>query len=179
MRRRIFTIFSALSLALLIVAIGMLVRSYQIDDRVFLTSPQRSATILSFRGEVECIWHRPAYNQSPAWYADDPRTPTLATLDLPLGRKWYWAGFAYDPPSPHSPWGSKTWTFTSVAFPLWSVIALASTLPIAWCVQRGRGRRRVGTGLCLACGYDLRASFDKCPECGLAIPADLVRKPLT
>jgi hypothetical protein len=34
-----------------------------------------------------------------------------------------------------------------------------------------RSNRRSRRGQCLACGYDLRASTDRCPECGLAKPS--------
>lgn len=45
------------------------------------------------------------------------------------------------------------------------VVALA-LLAVPWVMRRGRRWRRRRGGLCLACGYDLRFSGERCPECG-------------
>ena len=38
-------------------------------------------------------------------------------------------------------------------------------------VRTGRRAMRLREGLCVKCGYDLRASIDHCPECGWPVPA--------
>src|SRR4051794_7102863 len=56
----------------------------------------------------------------------------------------------------------------------WLPAALAALLPasraIRWWARGRRMRECYERGICGACGYDLRASKDRCPECGTAVP---------
>ena len=55
---------------------------------------------------------------------------------------------------------------THLFVPLWMpLLAAGSATIILWRRDRRR-RKRKKLGLCLKCGYDLRASKDRCPECG-------------
>ena len=53
-----------------------------------------------------------------------------------------------------------------LAIPFWIPTSLFSVILLPSLVQSYRRRKRKKLGLCVKCGYDLRASKDRCPECG-------------
>jgi len=82
-----------------------------------------------------------------------------------------------EPPIPAKPtayeWSASMWKVALVPA-LWPLaVALAG---VATRFRRRQRRRRMQ---CVACGYDLRASHDRCPECGTQVlpasPAQLPR----
>ena len=63
-------------------------------------------------------------------------------------------------------------TALSVSIPLWSIALPAGSF---FAIRAGRGWRkwkRSRLGLCANCGYDLRATPDRCPECGAVSAAN-------
>jgi hypothetical protein len=57
----------------------------------------------------------------------------------------------------------------TVIFVPWLLISIATAaLPCVWLLRRFTRRKRM-PGTCGHCGYDLRASPDRCPECGIVV----------
>ena len=63
-------------------------------------------------------------------------------------------------------WEHLGGVLTAVAVPYWSLWILTALLPVRWLWGRHVHRRRSHAGRCCSCGYDLRATPDRCPECG-------------
>jgi hypothetical protein len=57
-----------------------------------------------------------------------------------------------------------------VAVPYWAVVSVLSVPLTVWSIRRHKAKKRNQIGHCVACGYDLRATPDRCPECG-AVPS--------
>jgi hypothetical protein len=85
-----------------------------------------------------------------------------------IGFRWYrgtWYASGAGKPD-------RRWIERELEFPALLVSAFFCILPAIWLgflpkgMRRRRANRRVIAGFCGNCGYDLRASKGRCPECG-------------
>jgi hypothetical protein len=58
---------------------------------------------------------------------------------------------------------------TSYTIPFWFIVLLFAIWPAVRVARWVRRCRRYTAGRCQVCGYDLRATPDRCPECGTVV----------
>ncbi len=65
----------------------------------------------------------------------------------------------------------------NIGIPLWLPIVLIAAFPASQLLNLSSRRRRlrVAAGQCVSCGYDLRATPQRCPECG-AVPQPMAKR---
>jgi hypothetical protein len=66
--------------------------------------------------------------------------------------------------------GLGNYHITSIMIPALPICVLTAILPTIQLVKRLRRKHRVDPTICSKCGYDLRATKDRCPECGTQTP---------
>ena len=79
-----------------------------------------------------------------------------------------WDGNDYALGGGFNPLGGGWHRVSHVAVPFWALILTIIAMPAGRVARR---LRRRPAGRCRGCGYDLRATPDRCPECGAAPPA--------
>ena len=90
---------------------------------------------------------------------------TLEANDSPHVSRWYFKKYHDEP------WRQgRTTTGFQFQVPDWIAALATAVLPVSFVVGhfvlKHRERRTIALNLCRKCRYDLRASGDRCPECG-------------
>jgi hypothetical protein len=164
-KRRPFTILSALSLLPFVAVVALWVRSDRLWESATYQSPSgRLYTVTSRLDAVEFDvtdgW--PAGQFEPFEVDSDP----VLVSSLPPPSEWHFLGFGLDRRTQAV--GVGAWSGpssgTSVVLPHWFVLLTLAVPPLLLTVNLLRRPRR--PGLCRHCGYDLRATPERCPECG-------------
>jgi hypothetical protein len=144
MLRKLFDIFAALSLVLCAGMLAMWVRGFLPSHFRF---EAKNGRLVVYANEMPDAMFESAMG---------------ALAMSPMAIPWEWDRFGLAKVRMGF-FGSDT-LIVAVSF-LWLAAALA-ILPAWWIVDRLRRRRRGRGNRCVRCGYDLRATPDRCPECG-------------
>lgn len=162
-------IFSMLSLLFLVTVIVLWSRSPRhADVLTFYTPSGKLAGLASDRqGLLLCTTEIPFSNEMglSAQTMSASRDEFAAVHDLlfdPSNEKWHFLGFH----TATGTLGSWNWKFSALIVPYWVLVIPLALLPLTGFRRVIVRRRRKRRGQCLACGYDLRQSPDRCPECG-------------
>jgi hypothetical protein len=163
-RGRLFGFLTILSLLLCLATVGLWVRSYwRLDGLVHISIHGTSGEfrIESIHGELKTtVWHWPRPGSVPGWRyytVSHPRNYAAESLNWPAVS---FPGFRYQT------FSGRGISYRGIFFPHWFLALLFAILPMMRLRAILRTRRRHRAGLCEHCGYDLRATPDRCPECG-------------
>jgi hypothetical protein len=169
LRRIIFNGLVVMSLLLFLGTVALWLRSYRADDIIGrMHRDGWSVALESSRGRFWCCY-RGAYvycihtaKSHNGWWRDTGK-PIDGLSDTHLLGYYVLfdhGGFILD--------GVENDVLQSKAVTahIWFISLAASVLPARWALRYLRVASRSRHGCCTKCGYDLRATPDRCPECG-------------
>ena len=172
MRRRLFNLLTALSLMLCVAACALWVRSLSLCDQVSRLGDRYGVLAVSQHGWLRLrVDRRASADPSPYanWQHDVFPAVRVRYNPGPFPFRWRWARFAAGYGFGGLASGTPYDRYYLLGFPLWFpavAFAVAPAVRTWFVLVRRRRRRRGEHGLCPRCGYDLRATPGRCPECG-------------
>jgi len=162
--RWLFNITSMLLLLICLAAAVMWIRGYFVGDNWVWYErecPNCYNTIRSGRGWMRYGWTdmsmMTGINPPPGHFTPEP-AEALYPFSRASAVNYSLPGFRY------SRYAGSRALIVDVSYAI--PFAITVVLPSIWLLRYRRQRRRARLGLCGVCGYDLRASPGRCPECG-------------
>ena len=161
---------SPLILASFIISLAVAVgwaRSYGRADSVIIIAPAGRPLLLAAvgKGSVFVLTATTPISGVP-FGSIHWRPISLPIADIGYEAKRHWEGHGFSAGFGASLWDAPSGHFAFASAPAWLVFPLTIIFPLRWSSRQFTRQRRVRRGQCLNCGYDLRASTDRCPECG-------------
>jgi hypothetical protein len=160
MLRRLFNLLAALSLLAGIAVAGVWVRSYWVSDSFQSVRGMSLTSVSSNCGTLSLTFKNVGYRV----YAAPPRRTFTVVHERAVRPDvqtwWERIGFGVREER-YSHFSYQSWT-GSVA--CWLVLLFTLLAPGWWLCNRRLQRERQGH--CRQCGYDLRATPERCPGCG-------------
>jgi hypothetical protein len=160
-----------LSVLLCAASVAMWVRSFSVSEMWQVSTSRRQCYFLtSNKGLLEVGGSTEFERESGEWRS---HIKHLRFTPYPSRPSWRGLGFNTMVGAYALNWQLVgTFIYRSYTMPYWFLCLIGTPLPLAWGVRhrsRRRAVRRLKACLCAACGYDLRATSSRCPECG-AVP---------
>jgi hypothetical protein len=184
-RRWVFNGIAAISLLLCITAIGLWVRSYWIVDQIRNVGVYVEQDFGSDSGRllynIQDVAH-PSPRSNGRWFHhvyfhDSSDRAWHIWSDEVAEASWSLTrtGFVV---AVRSALKSKRIEYISIVIPDFALVLVTGIMPAIVMIRRWKRRARSGSGQCSKCGYDLRATPERCPECG-TVPAirETVKEP--
>jgi hypothetical protein len=110
----------------------------------------------------ECAWSLDAVSIPSGNYDPYPLTRSIVEMDDDPARL---LGFSVVlPHALKAPVANASAMLFTI--PYWALAVVSMIQPARWLVSRRRSRRWQAQDRCRVCGYDLRATPERCPECG-------------
>jgi hypothetical protein len=169
LRQWMFNGLAAASLLLFIASIPLWARSYGSRDRITYNGRYILYGVLSESGNVSFDvgeWIPKKLLTSAPGFA-------FMTGNVLPGSHGFFFGWHHQIIPVRSIIGGGNWpgNWSSYNFymPWWFISIAASIFPLAWIIRHLKRGNHSDDGLCSHCGYDMRATPSRCPECG-AIP---------
>lgn len=171
---RLVGVAAGLSMTCLLLSVGPFTHAYTVDYPISTATGLDgfSITLSPHYLFVEReIWDM---DLSPrhGWFFRRSRMPTKVPPSQPLNLDWGGQALGFIVGRLTHFYGVSLRTVTERQFllrmPNWFWRLGLTAFPMLWLLRRSRRIRKEAKGICLHCGYDLRASPGRCPECGTA-----------